>query len=254
MSTGTTLRELRLKALKMAMEIKRAEQDNKVLKTEIRQGNDVLRRERHMQDLKEELAQLRANERKLAIQCCFGEPDWSGQGDMWGDMQEGTEILHEAVKKYPALIALSAGAHHVVDFAYSSRPTQLQIYKKPFAMGGMRMAFYARNAAGQKLVAKRALEEHRKLKINIIGAHVDAEAAALSQLIAHDFTRELHKMVVTVAEARTSVEYLPATVALLPDPENPGKITLVKPIYTWLSQAPLYSKFIFLNLILLAVL
>ena len=230
------MREFRLKALKLALEIKRAEEDNKVLKAEVRNGNDLLRQERRLRELKEELAQIKTNERKLAEKCCFGPPDWSGKDDKWNSMQDGVEVIHTAVKSnitdskiniVPDATTVGHGqSGHHVDFSYTSRPIKLQIYKQPFAMGGLRMAFYARDETGRKLVAKRALEEHHKLKTNIIGAHLDAEAAALSQLVANDFTRNLQKLdsLKNSSGSTARVNYLSANVALLPDIKNPGKL------------------------------
>ena len=205
-------RELQLKLLKVAVEIKRAKEDAAVLKSEIINSNDDLRQKYRISELQKELKQCEENIFNLATPCCFGAPDWNGNGDHWESMHEGIEIVHTAKKS-------SAGstATGLVAFEYLSRPLKLQIYNKPFAKGGMRMAFYAQDDTGRKLVAKRALEEHRKLKNNVKAAHVDAEAAALSKVAAEDFTAACNK---NCNAYGINVTYLSVSVALLPAGEG----------------------------------
>lgn len=178
-------RAVRLLALKLARELHQAKRETQELKDEVHACTDLLKEELRVANLQAELRQLRASERNLGATCCYGLPDWSGGGEAWGPFQEVTEITYAAVKQ--------DNAHSTVAFRYDSRPIRLQLYSKPFAQGGMRMAFYARDGAGRRLVAKRALQAHSKRRHNIADAHSDAEASALSSLVAQDFSAALQR-------------------------------------------------------------
>lgn len=107
----------------------------------------------------------------------MGPPDWSGAGQHWRPLVEGTEVAYSAhfvlagqphAPAGPAARPPPAGlggssVHALVQRASSAaassalpvgalavaqeherRPIQLQLYTQPFAKGALRQAFYAR--------------------------------------------------------------------------------------------------------------
>jgi hypothetical protein len=197
-------RVARLKALKLAAALQEAKRDTAELKQEVYVCNDLLLAERKVAARQAELQQLERNERNLESACCFGAPDWSGAGDAWGPEQEVTEVV------YTASMDEERGAQ-AVKFEHGRTATRLQLYTQPFAHGGLRMAFYARDSAGRKLVAKKFLQPSAKFRRNVANAHLDAEASALSVLAANDFSAALEK---SASDQAARVSYLSASVAL----------------------------------------
>lgn len=92
--------------------------------------------ERLLQELEAEAANKHALEE---AQCCYGPPDWDGSsaGGPWGAFQEGEEVCYTAQLPAAAAAALPAVTHR-------KGAVRLQLYRQPFAVGGMKRVFYAR--------------------------------------------------------------------------------------------------------------
>lgn len=79
---------------------------------------------------------------RQALRFSTGPPQWdapmSGVGGdgVWGPWQDGWEL------RYKVAQTAGQGALHAV--AQRPEPIRLQIYRLPFAEGGVRLAFYAR--------------------------------------------------------------------------------------------------------------
>ena len=94
-------------------------------------------------DLQAQLRQEEQNESALDAALAVGAPDWSGSSSEWGGWLAGTEVLYTA--KSPA--ADSAGSAEArMEVVQAEQPVRMQVYTRPFAMGGLRAAYYARLA------------------------------------------------------------------------------------------------------------
>jgi hypothetical protein len=91
-------------------------------------------------DLQAQLSQLRQNESTLDATLAVAAPDWTGTSSEWGPWLAGREVLYTA-KDAAAGGAGSAEERMVVQ---AEQPVRLQVYTRPFAMGGLRAAYYAR--------------------------------------------------------------------------------------------------------------
>lgn len=141
------------------------------LKHELHEEVDARRREQEVQG---ELDAAQEGQRNLEALCCYGAPDWEEGTDassdgVWGPWLEGIEVVYRAASAWqngsntsPSCTAStsrradtgsssssSAGSHGgTLRVVQASRPVRLRIYKQPFAMGGVRLAKYARSGWG----------------------------------------------------------------------------------------------------------
>ena len=129
-----------LKTLKLQLEIKRLKREEQELKAEVREELAIKKQDQRLKELEQQLAQATLNAKVLDQQLCYGAPDWSGTGELWSAWQAGTEVTYKASISAGTSIALPA------DIVNCTTGTiRLQIYRKPFAQGGLRQAFYARS-------------------------------------------------------------------------------------------------------------
>ncbi|GAB4815214.1 hypothetical protein N2152v2_002260 [Parachlorella kessleri] len=207
--------------LKKLLEIRKLKKEEQELKAEVREELAIKKQDQRLKELEQQLAQATLNAKALDQQLCYGAPDWSGAGELWSGWQAGTEVTYTA--------NASHGAAPPADIVSCTAGTmKLQIYKKPFAQGGLRQAFYARDAAGQRFVVKRALQESSKHKRNLKEAHAHAHAAAISLLAAEQFQRSI-KGAGQPGLSLKSFGYVSVSVVVLEDKEAPsGKAVLLK--------------------------
>ena len=88
------------------------------------------------------------------------------------------------------------------------------------------MLLQYRNAAGQRFVVKRALQESSKHKRNLKEAHAHAHAAAISLLAAEQFQQSI-KGAGLPGLSLASFGYVPASVVILEDKEAPSECAAV---------------------------
>eukprot|EP00887_Chlorella_sp_A99_P003878 scaffold11.g3878.t1 len=173
----------RLDALKLQLQLRRALAENAALKQAVHAEVDVMQASKRASKLQAKLKLLSQADAQLGSALCYGlPPGWSsraaGATFSWPRMwRQGTEVLHTA----SAAGGQSTVTHH-------TRTVQLCVADKPFAIGGLRAAFYAKDAASGRFVLKRALLESSNIEKSVRGLHADAEAAALSEAAAKAFS------------------------------------------------------------------
>jgi hypothetical protein len=136
--TDPSERLARLKLQLLKRQIQQASQEREVLKAAVRDEVDLVRASQHTEKLQRKLAQLKVAEQNLGSRLCFGPPpDWvagsSSQEEWSGQWLCGVEVLYSAGLEGQQLRV-----------GLSDRPVELQLYARPFAHGGVRMAFYAK--------------------------------------------------------------------------------------------------------------
>ncbi|KAL4425305.1 hypothetical protein ABPG75_009321 [Micractinium tetrahymenae] len=214
-----------LERLRLSLAVARAQKDNRLLKqaraakshTGVHDEVDVLHASQKAEGLRAKLAQLREGEKREAGQLCYGlPPEWrsgsssssshsNAPGEWSGCWQAGTEVCYTT----------SLGGERL-EVTHSQRPVRLQVYARPFAHGGLRQTFYAKDEHGGRFVLKRELHESSRLKRRLAVLHADAEVAALSQAAAEAFCAAVRQP--------GTVKYLTASIVVLDAAADcPGK-------------------------------
>ncbi|KAL4444274.1 hypothetical protein ABPG75_012011 [Micractinium tetrahymenae] len=210
----------KLATLQLLLKVRQARAEHAELKATVHEEVDLYRESGRAELLRAELERLSVSTARLDARLCYGlPPHWrdagsdgawaaAAHGGEWASgWLSGSEVVYTAGKTSADSLAVS---HH-------EQPVRLLIYSRPFAMGGLRQAFYARDAAGGRFVLKRALIESSKLQKRVLEVHADAEAAALSMAVAEAFTASC-----AAKGQHLSVAYLPASVVILAHPAAPG--------------------------------
>jgi hypothetical protein len=101
----------------------------------------ALAQQREVQALAATAEELEADIARQDVRFCAGPPQWEApaepvEGGVWGPWLKGHEF------RYGAIQMKLTGVLRAV--AESPEPLRLQIYNLPFAMGGLRLAYYAR--------------------------------------------------------------------------------------------------------------
>ena len=148
----------RLAALRLQLlekKVQRAQAENAMLKAVVHEERDLQLDSRKQSKLQAKLKQLAAAEARLDGQLCYGlPPEWRGSGGgspgssgshgEWGsEWLSGTEVVYSALAEQGGQSG-QGGQPPRLDITYSEQPVKLQLYRKPFAVGGLRQAFYAR--------------------------------------------------------------------------------------------------------------
>jgi hypothetical protein len=143
----------RLAALRLHLlekKVQRAQVEHDMLKAVVHEERDLQRAAKKQSKLQAKLQQLAAAEARLDGHLCYGlPPEWrtggggspgsSGSHGEWNRRWlSGTEVV------YCCAQAEQGGQPPRLDITYNEQPVKLQLYRKPFAVGGLRQAFYAR--------------------------------------------------------------------------------------------------------------
>lgn len=143
----------RLQLLLLRKRLAAAEEEHTALKSAVHGEVDAQRESRKAEKLRAKLQQLALNEAALQQRLCYGlPPGWENGGSQassasasgaegfkWGSWQEGTEVTYTS--RRPA--TGSPGAQQQLQVTHSTRSVRLQRSSLPFAIGGLRAAFYA---------------------------------------------------------------------------------------------------------------
>lgn len=141
----------RLKQLLLRKRLAALKEEHAALKAAVHGEIDAQRDSKKAERLRAKLQQLALNEAALEQRLCYGLPPGWGTGSSqassacaadgfsWGAWKAGTEVVYTATRP-----ASSAAAETQLAVAHTTRPVKLQRSSLPFAIGGLRAAFYAR--------------------------------------------------------------------------------------------------------------
>lgn len=167
----------RLAALQLHLlkkQVARAQAEHDQLKAVVHEERDLQLASRKQSKLQAKLRQLAEAEARLDGQLCYGlPPEWRTAGNPgagagaggssgstttsttstttasrgeWGSgWLTGTEVVYTAqAVGEQGRQAEGSGQPAQLDMRYSEQAVKLQLYRRPFAVGGLRQAFYAR--------------------------------------------------------------------------------------------------------------